>query len=251
MPDLLGTAYSPDLLLAAGILLLAYFIRGISGFGSGLVAVPLLALFLPLTFVVPFMLIMDFTASAALGHRNRRLVNWVELKPLMPGSIVGVVLGATLLLSLDRTALLTALGLFVLAFAVRNLLYLHSDKPISKWWAGPASLLGGTVSALFGTGGPPYVIYLTHRIRDKSEFRATTSLLFLMEGGLRGVVFAITGLLLQKELALAYLGGLPILALGLWLGSKVHVGLSNAQMTRVIGGLLLLSGLSLLWKAWY
>ncbi|MBI5938058.1 MAG: sulfite exporter TauE/SafE family protein [Betaproteobacteria bacterium] len=238
-------------LAAASILLLAYFIRGITGFGSGLIAVPLLALFLPLTFVVPLMLLMDFTASATLGHSNRQLVNWAELKPLIPGSIIGVVAGATLLLNLDQSALLTTLGLFVLAFALRSLLYLHGDKPISTLWAWPASLIGGTVSALFGTGGPPYVIYLTHRIRDKSAFRATTSLLFLMEGGLRGVVFAITGLLLQKELVLAYLGGLPLLALGLWLGSKVHVGLSNAQMARIIGALLLLSGGSLLWKAWH
>lgn len=240
-----------DLLTTGGILLLAYFIRGISGFGSGLVAVPLLALLLPLTFVVPFMLVMDLTASAALGHRNRQQVAWNELKPLIPGSIIGVIAGATLLLNLDQSALLTTLGLFVLAFALRSLLYLHGDAPISKLWAWPASLIGGTVSALFGTGGPPYVIYLTHRIRDKGVFRATTSLLFLMEGGLRGLVFALTGLLLQKELVLAFLSGLPILALGLWLGSKVHVGLSNAQMTRIIGALLLLSGGSLLWKAWH
>ncbi|NWG86149.1 MAG: sulfite exporter TauE/SafE family protein [Hydrogenophilaceae bacterium] len=239
-----------DFALAGWVLLLAYFIRGISGFGSGLVAVPLLALFLPLTFVVPFMLVMDFTASAVLGHSNRQQVDWAELKPLIPGSIVGVIAGATLLLKLDQSALLTALGLFVLAFALRSLLYLHGEAPISKLWAWPASLAGGTVSALFGTGGPPYVIYLSHRIRDKGVFRATTSLLFLMEGGLRGAVFIATGLLLQKELVLAYLGGLPILALGLWLGSKVHLGLSNAQMTRLIGALLLLSGGSLLWKAW-
>ncbi|MBU4500275.1 MAG: sulfite exporter TauE/SafE family protein, partial [Gammaproteobacteria bacterium] len=45
------------------ILLAAYVIRGITGFGSGLVSVPLLALFLPLQFVVPLILLLDFTAS--------------------------------------------------------------------------------------------------------------------------------------------------------------------------------------------
>ena len=239
------------LAIAAGVLLLAYFVRGISGFGSGLIAVPLLALSLPLTFVVPLILLTDFTASMVLGGRNRKLVNWDELKPLFPGSVVGVLLGASLLLSVPREPLLTALSVFVCAFALRNLFNLHGDKPISRWWALPASLTGGTVGALFGTGGPPYVIYFSHRIRDKGVFRATTSALFIMEGCLRGLVFLATGLLLQPGIWWAYLGALPIMALGLWLGSHAHVGLSNAQMARIIGALLLLSSLSLLWKAWH
>lgn len=248
LPATLPTA---DIGYAVGILFLAYFVRGISGFGSGLIAVPLLALFVPLQFVVPLILLTDFTASLVLGGRNRKLVAWNELKPLAPGSIIGVSLGATLLLNMPREPLLTALGLFVLAFALRSLLYLHGNKPVSRGWAVPASLTGGTVGALFGTGGPPYVIYLSHRLRDKSVFRATTSALFLMEGCLRGMVFLGTGLLLQSGMLTAYLGALPIMALGLWLGSHVHVGISNAQMTRFIGILLLLSSLSLLWKAWH
>ncbi len=51
----------------AAILLSAYFIRGITGFGSGLISVPLLALFLPLKFVVPLVLLLDFTASVVIG----------------------------------------------------------------------------------------------------------------------------------------------------------------------------------------
>jgi len=233
------------------ILLLAYFIRGISGFGSGLLAVPLLALLFPLKFVVAFMLVMDFSASIVLGGTHRKQVDWAELKPLIPGSIVGVVLGVSLLVNLDQTTLLVILGLFIIAFALRSLLNLHGDKLISTLWALPASLIGGMVSALFGTGGPPYVIYLTHRIRDKGIFRATTSVLFLLEGGLRGVVFALAGLLFQEGLLSAFLGGLPIMALVLWLGGKVHVGISAAHMLRLIGGLLLVSGASLLWKAWH
>ena len=57
----------PDLVYAAAVLLVAYFVRGISGFGSGLIAVPLLALRFPLPQVVPFMLVADFAASALVG----------------------------------------------------------------------------------------------------------------------------------------------------------------------------------------
>jgi len=238
------------LIAAPLILSLAYFIRGISGFGSGLIAVPLLAHFLPLQFVVPFILLLDFTASLVMGRNARQHVNWQEIKPLLPFSLIGVILGVALLINLPKEPLLVGLGLFVMAFGVRNILDLHNEKPISQWWAIPAGLTGGTVGALFGTGGPPYIVYLSHRLHDKSELRATFSGLFTIDGGSRLIAFLITGLLLQPGLLLAYLGALPIVALGLKLGHKVHLGLTNQQMLRLIGALLLGSGVSLLWKAW-
>ena len=56
-------------------------------------------------------------------------------------------------------------------------------------------LIGGLVGALFGTGGPPYVIYLTHRIKDKSQLRATFSGLFMVDGSIRIATFVVSGLL--------------------------------------------------------
>lgn len=211
---------------------------------------PLLAHFLPLQFVVPYILLLDFTASVAMGHKAKQHVNWKEIRPLLPFSLAGVVLGVALLINLPKEPLLTGLGLFVMAFGVRNILNLHGDKPASQWWALPAGLTGGTVGALFGTGGPPYIIYLSHRLRDKAELRATFSGLFMIDGGTRLVTFLITGLLLQPGLLLAYLGALPIMAIGLKVGHKAHLGLSNQQMLKLIGALLLGSGISLLWKAW-
>ena len=229
---------------------MAYFIRGISGFGSGLVAVPLLAHFLPLTFVVPLILVTDFLASLALGTHTRKHARWDEVKPLLPYSVLGVLAGTTLLVSLPKAPLLATLGIFVLLFGARNVLNLHGTRPVSRHWAIPAGLTGGAIGALFGTGGPPYVIYLNHRLHDKGELRATFSGLFLVEGGLRIVVFVVAGLLLHMELLLTILAALPLVALGLFLGNRVHLGLSTLQMQRLIGILLLVRGPSLLWHAW-
>ena len=210
----------------------------------------MLAHFLPLQFVVPFILLLDFTASVMIGHTAKQHVNWKEIRPLLPFSLIGVVLGAALLIHLPKEPLLTGLGIFVIAFGIRNILNLHGDKPASQWWAIPVGLTGGTVGALFGTGGPPYIIYLSHRLHDKVELRATFSGLFLIDGGTRLITFLITGLLLQPGLLLAYIGALPIVAIGLKVGHRVHLGISNQNMLRLIGALLLGSGMSLLWKAW-
>ena len=61
-------------------------IRGITGFGSALISVPLLALSQPLTFAVPLVLALDFTASLVLGGTNRKKADWGEIKMLLPSA---------------------------------------------------------------------------------------------------------------------------------------------------------------------
>lgn len=243
---------SDDYLYAAGVLLLAYFVRGISGFGSGLVAVPLLALRFPLTQVVPFMLIADFAASALVGGLHFRRVEWQEIRRLLPATLVGVALGTSLLVSLPAAVLLTVLGGFILLFAVRGLLSQAGPfSPASPRWAWPAALSGGAVSGLFGTGGPPYVIYLSHRIRDKSALRATLSALFFLEGLLRILAFLAAGLLWDATVWWHSLLAAPIIIAALYAGSHVHTRLSDGQMLRLVNLLLLGSAAAVLAKAWW
>ncbi len=233
----------------AAVLLAAYFIRGITGFGSGLISVPLLALFLPLKFVVPLILLLDFTASMVMGGFNFSRVKWGEIGVLIPFGILGVVLGTNLLISLPPGPMLIALAGFVAVFAVRSVFNIRGDKPISRGWAVPAALTGGTVGALFGTGGPPYVIYLSHRIHEKSDLRATFSALFFADGMSRIVSFLVAGLLMSAKVWIAFFAALPLMLGALYLGGRAHVGLSQPQMTRLVGVLLLVSSVSLLFKA--
>jgi uncharacterized protein len=241
----------PDIAYAVAVLLLAYFVRGISGFGSGLIAVPLLALRFPLPEVVPFMLIADFGASALVGGLSFRRVDWPEIRRLMPATVIGVAIGTHLLVSLQPALLLSILGLLVLAFGLRSLLLRqHEFAPASRHWAHPAALSGGAVSGLFGTGGPPYVIYLSHRIRDKGALRATLSALFFLEGLLRIATFLVAGLLWDLAVWRNALVAAPLIVAALYLGSHVHARLSDRQMRQGVSLLLLGSGLSLLAKAW-
>ena len=201
--------------------------------------------------MVPWILVLDFSASLVLGARtqDRQSIQWREIGWLLPTTFIGMLTGLFLLVNLPKPPLLTGLGLFVAAFGIRSLLNLHGDQTVSHWWSIPTGLTGGMVGAMFGTGGPPYVIYLTHRIHNKRQLRATFSGLFFIDGGLRVIAFVLSGLLLQESMFLFCLLGLPIMLLALYAGHRVHLGISHAQMTRLIGLLLLISGLSLLAKA--
>ena len=78
--------------------------------------------------------------------------------------------------------------------------------------------------------------------------RATFSWLIAIDGGFRLGLFLIAGLLLEPKLQLAYALGLVPMALGLYMGNKVHMDITSAGMLKVVGTLLVLSGLMLFLK---
>jgi uncharacterized membrane protein YfcA len=236
------------MVLVMCILMSAYFIRGITGFGSALISVPLLALSQPLQFAVPLVLALDFTASVVLGSTNSKKANWSEIKILLPAGMIGACVGAFALLNLPTTPVLLTLGAFTMFFGFRNIFGLQAEGQLSRAWAIPAGLAGGGAGALFGTGGPPYIMYLTRRLLDKGEVRATFSWLFAMEGGFRLGLFLFAGLLLDEKLHIAYALGLAPMALGLYIGNKVHLDMTTEGMLKVVGALLVLSGSMLFLK---
>ncbi len=238
-----------DMFLIMCIVLSAYFIRGITGFGSGLISVPLLALSQPLQFAIPLVLALDFTASIALGGINRKLVDWSEIKILLPAGIVGACIGAYALLKLPTTPILVTLGAFTMFFGFRNIFGLQSQQKISRAWAIPGGVAGGLAGGLFGAGSPPYIMYLTRRLLDKGVMRATFSCLIAIDGGFRLGLFMFAGLLSDPRLQMTYLIALIPMALGLFSGNKVHLDMTSEGMLKVVGALLVVSGALLFFKA--
>ncbi len=238
-----------DLLLIMCIVMSAYFIRGITGFGSGLISVPLLALSQPLQFAIPLVLALDFTSSIVLGGVNRKLVDWSEIRILLPAGIVGACIGAFALLNLPSTMVLVTLGVFTMFFGFRNIFGLQPEGQLSRAWAVPAGTAGGIAGALFGAGSPPYIMYLTRRLHDKSIVRATFSCLIAMDGACRLGLFFYAGLLNDSRLHWTYLASLLAMGIGLYSGNKVHTDLTSAGMLKVVGALLVLSGAMLFVKA--
>ena len=237
-----------DIITVLVVVLSAYFVRGITGFGSGLIAVPLLALSNPLQFVVPLVLALDFTASFVLGGANTKKADWKEIRMLLPFGLIGACLGAFALLKLPAAPVLLTLGAFTMFFGFRNIFGVSSEKPISAAWALPTGLVGGGAGALFGTSGPPYIIYLTHRLKDKTAVRATFSWLFVIDGGFRLGLFLVAGLLLESKLQIAYVASLVPMVLGLYVGNKVHLDITSEGMLKVVGALLVISGAMLFVK---
>jgi len=237
-----------DLVLVPIVVLVAYLIRGLSGFGSGLIAVPVLALVYPLPVIVPVVMSLDFIASFILGGANWKEADWREIKLLVPFGVVGAMMGVFALLRFPPAPVLMALGIFVIFFGMRNALGIKPEGHVSTVWAVPAGLVGSGAGALFGTSAPPYIIYLTHRLTDKASVRATFSCLFVIDGGFRLALLIGAGLLFQKQVQSAIIWSLLPMTAGLFIGNKIHIGISNQALLRTIGVVLVVNGVMLIGK---
>jgi len=237
-------------MLAVIIIFCAYFIFGVSGFGSSIVAVPLLVQLYPLTTVVPMMVIMDICASLYLGRKVSGDAEKRELLWLFPFTLIGMAFGITLLIQSPSEPLLLTLGLFA-AFNGLRILFQRNTKAhvaIHRWWALPFGVAGGVFTALFATGGPIYVSYLGMRIDNPKVLRATMAFAIFMLTILRLIFMLIVGLILSWDvLILATVLMLPLFV-GIAAGTRFHTKLSQTAMKRSVGLILLFSGSMLLMR---
>ncbi|HEX6138584.1 MAG TPA: sulfite exporter TauE/SafE family protein [Casimicrobiaceae bacterium] len=237
------------LLVAPLIVLLGYTIFGATGFGSSIISVPGLAHFFPLTFTVPLVTTTDAFAATSTAVRLRRFVAWREFAHLLPAMLIGIAIGATLLLNLPRVPALLALGVFAAGYGAYVLAGPRRLARAPGWLAWPIGVVGGVFSALFGTGGPIYIVFLSARILDKAALRATSVVVVAVSVWIRVALFVATGLLLDAKLLTMVLALLPVMAAGLWLGNRLHHALSGHGVLRLIASLLIVNGIALIARA--
>jgi len=246
---LIADLLQPEILIFAPLIVYgAYVVFGVTGFGSTLIAIPLLAHLFPLKFAVPFFVILDCVGAFNMGLRLRADVMRRELLLLIPFMAAGIIAGVWLLVRLQPELLLGSLGVFVLIFGASYVMRSGKGFPLPAWTAAPIGAFGGATSAVFGIGGPIYVFYLAGRGGGPTDIRATMPVIFMFTTLARIVLFIVAGLYSPAALVAAA-ALLPVMALGVWTGHHLHLNLSRETVIRVMGGLLILSGISLIVRA--
>jgi uncharacterized membrane protein YfcA len=240
-----------QIVFAAVVVFTAFVVRGMSGFGAGLIATPLLAFMLPMHVIVPASGLLVFVLFVFLTIRDRNSVIWRELRLLAVPTVIGVVCGLFLFRSLDNSLLLFMLGGFLVAYAAYMLVVHWFGLPelrCSEKWAAPAGFAGAFIDTLFGGGGGTLVvIYMHARGIGKMQFRATVAVLWFIEMIARISGYTLAGYYTASTLLLVAVL-LPMVWAGTWVGEHISNRISQETFSRVLAVMLLLSGVSLLLK---
>ncbi|MGE7993387.1 TSUP family transporter [Pseudomonas sp. NPDC089554] len=224
----------------------AYVVFGIAGFGTALVAGPVLIHFMPLSRIIPLLVLLDFVAAFGNLLPSRRDVVRGELLRLLPFMALGCTLGVMFLLRLKSDLLLLLMGLFVTAYALYSLAVKVRPARLAGAWAVPMGTLGGLFGALFGSGGFLYAIYLNARLGAKEQARATQSALISCSTVVRLSLFLFAGVYADSSLLLLAACLLPVMFAGLWVGRRLTLKLSREAFVRLVTWLVLASGLALI-----
>jgi uncharacterized membrane protein YfcA len=232
------------------VVLVAYLVLGITGFGSALVVVPLLAWQWPLAEAVTLALLLDVPAALLMGRLNLKLVRWVDLRQLVPGMLLGC--GLWLFRQAPSAWPLLVLGLCVVWVGLRALRQsplLKAVLPASPWVGALYGMGVGMVQVSFGTSGPLVLAWLARRRVPAQAVRASTPVMMLLSGVVALLLFTAEGRLSAPLVWQRLLVLLPVAFAAVLLGHAVAARWPAERLRRVICMLLVCSGALLVFNA--
>jgi uncharacterized protein len=234
--------------LVLAVLFLATFIRSALGFGEALVAVPLLALTLPVQVAAPLAVLVSITVAVVVVVQDWRNVHVRSAGWLVLSTLFGIPLGLLMLKTVPEAIIKGILGVFIIAFAAYSLTgrthpELHNDR-LAPLFGFSAGILGGA----YGMNGPPLVIYGVLRRWTPAQFRATLQGYFLIASIVGMAGYAFTGLW-TRTVSRYFLLSLPLALIAIFLGHAVHRRLSGPRFLLCVNVGLALIGALLLQQA--
>ncbi|MDD3554146.1 MAG: sulfite exporter TauE/SafE family protein [Deltaproteobacteria bacterium] len=228
-------------LLALAVVFVSTLVHAVFGFGSALVAMPLLAVSLGLSFATPFVALMCSAINLILAVRYWKDVYWRAAIQMVLGSFAGIPLGLWLLKGLNEDLLRFILGLVIAGNSLYALVKIEMPRLKGDGLAWLFGLISGTLGGAYNTNGPPVVIYGLMRRWPVLNFIATMQCYFLITGLLVLAWHGMSGLWTHGVLLL-FVKSLPVILAALWFGRRVRHGLSNAGRVRYIHFFLIASG---------
>jgi len=240
----------PTLPAAFLVLLFAYSVKGLTGFASALIAVPILtALYGAVPPALIVMALLELVFSAVMVPITWRRADRTAFFLLVAGATVGSLLGVEVLKAVAAPVIQVALGVVIAGFGV--VIAVRAGYPaakVRKRWGLIAGLTGGLLGGAFGTPGPPFVIYMAGQAPDKEAFRATLLAAFAVGALWRLVLYAGAGFFTAPG-ALRALCLVPACLMGMALGHRLHQRIEERTFRRLVGVLVIGSGLLCLLRA--
>lgn len=234
------------------IIFLSNIIQCITGFAGTVLAMPFSVMTVGYDVAKPVLNVLGIAASVYIVAKDIKYVRKKEFAKVTAVMLVGIVTGSFLSKAVGGQAglLYKILGSVVIAFAVINAYRFYAEKEDKKYPAVVSALLliaSGIVHGMFVCGGPLLVTYLGGVIKDKREFRATVSSVWIvlntiiMLGDIKSGYF-------NADLLVMLAVSLIVLVAALIVGNLIYKKMSRNVFLQLTYALMLISGISLLVK---
>lgn len=203
------------------ILFLATLIRSTFGFGEALVAVPLLAMLLPVEVAAPIASLISILVSAIVmlqdwRHAHLRSAGW-----LVVSSMAGIPLGLLMLKTWPEAAVKGVLGVVIVTFAVFSLMGGIRRELTTDRWAWVFGLAAGILGGAYGMNGPPLVMYGSLRRWSPERFRATLQGYFLPASMFGMAGYAVAGFW-TRTVTFHLVRALPLVLIAVFAGRALN-----------------------------
>jgi uncharacterized protein len=232
------------------VLFLATLIRSAFGFGEALIAVPLLALLIPVEVAAPLAALVSITVAAVVLVQDWRKVHVGSAGWLILSTFVGIPLGLWLLIAAPEAVVKALLAVFIIGFsayclASRKLFELKNDR--LAWVFG---FVAGVLGGAYAMNGPPLVVYGTLRRWSAEHFRATLQGYFLFASLVGMAGYWLAGLW-ASTVTRYYLLSLPLVLAAIFLGRIVNQRLKRERfLVYVHVGLVVVGATLLIQSVW-
>lgn len=230
------------------VLFLATFIRSAFGFGEALVAVPLLALIMPLDVAAPVAVLISITVALVVLVQDWRHVHLRSAGWLVLSTLVGTPLGLLLLSRVNGAIVKACLGVLIVLFSSYSLLRHKRAAFADDKWAWTFGLAAGVLGGAYGMNGPPLVMYGSLRGWSPARFRATLQGYFLPASLMAMTGYWLAGLW-KVEVTRYYLVALPVVLVAIFLGRVTNGRLDGHSFLRCIHLGLVVIGAVLMYQA--
>ncbi|HVB39306.1 MAG TPA: sulfite exporter TauE/SafE family protein [Terriglobales bacterium] len=242
--------FDPIVIYVVCIVFVATLIRSALGFGEALVAVPLLAICIPITVAAPLAVLISVLVAAVVLVQDWRRVELRSAAGLIFSSLPGIPAGVLLLTRGNEHIVKSILGVSIVGFSFYALTT-RTTRRLSDnhyGWLLGCGLLSGILGGAYGMNGPPLAIYGALSGWSPQRFRATLQGYFLPASLVGLICYAAAGLW-SPVLTHYFLLSLPAIAVAVLLGGAINQRMSGHDFTRLIYFSLIAVGSVLLTQA--
>lgn len=230
-------------LLTASVTFLAMLTQAAVGFGFAFVLAPYLLATRPAASAVLLVLLLGIVINLLIlfGERRRREVKWQEIRPLLVGTLPGMVLGAYVLQTVSKPVLQVSVGITVLVGALVELLERRKLEQLASRSAGHSvggflvGLLAGVLTTATSISGPVLILWLLVLQVSATALRDTINVVFLWLNVVGIAILLFSGAVPEMRPTLTTFALLvPVVVAGHAVGAKVFRGIKNRHYEKAV-----------------